>query len=81
MRFTLRFLLLATAYVSLVAAAVGTLSPVLADCLWAAMLIAGCYALVLAFVATGRRCAMAIGFVALAVVYVAWFYLLPARAQ
>jgi hypothetical protein len=80
MRFSLRRLLLAIAYVALVAAAVGTQSPALIDVLWAGSLIAGCYAIVLAFVATGRRRAMAIGFVTLAAAYAALIYLFPGRS-
>jgi hypothetical protein len=69
MRFSLRWFLFGATYVALVAAAVGTQSLSLVDFLWAVALIAGCYAVVLVFVVTGRCRAMAFGFVALAAAY------------
>ena len=79
MRYSTRWLLAVVAYVSLASAAIGTRSGILVDLLWAVSLLSLCYAALLAIAARGRRQVMALGFVALAVAYIAGLYLLPNR--
>jgi hypothetical protein len=77
MRFSLRVLLLAMAYVAIAAAAIRVGSVFLADAVWFVTLGALCYAGVVAFTGNGRRRAMAAGFVILAAAYVASIFLIP----
>jgi hypothetical protein len=66
-----------TAYVALLAAAVGVRSQELVDVVWAVTIIAIGYALVVAVVDRGKRQTMAVGFVALAAAHIICMYLAP----
>ena len=55
-----------TAYVALLAAAVGTRALIFMDLVWCVTLLAVCYAIIVGCIERGRRQAMAIGFVVLA---------------
>src|SRR5688572_14466660 len=79
MRYSLKWLLLAMAYVAIVAAAIGSRTDVLADAVWALSLMAICYAVVLACVSKNQRRAMAIGFALLASVNVMCTFSVPTR--
>jgi hypothetical protein len=72
MQFSLRWILIATAYVALAAAAFGTGEWYFADALWAASLLAAVYALLLAVFARGRRQMMAAGFALAAAGFLLW---------
>jgi hypothetical protein len=72
-------MLAATAYVALVAAAIGTRNAILSEVVWAVPLLAICYAVVVAAIHPGRRRAMAVGFVALAAIYLACVYFAPTK--
>jgi len=69
--------MIVTAYVALLAAAIGTSSAFLVDVVWVVTLVAICYAIVVAVVERGKRQAMAVGFVALAAVHIVCIYLMP----
>jgi hypothetical protein len=77
MRYSLRWLLLAMAYVALVAGAIRSGSFLLADVVWAVTLCAVCYTAVVACIANEKVRAMAIGFVVLAAVYIGCAFLVP----
>jgi hypothetical protein len=80
MRFSLKWLLLGTAYVALVAASIGSGNWLLADAVWAVTLCILCYAIVTACFATERqRRSAALGFVILAVGYVVCGYMSAGR--
>jgi hypothetical protein len=79
MRYSIRWMLGAMAYVALIAAAISTASEFLADIVWAVSLVALGYGIVVASVAHGKRRAMAIGFVALSITNVVGLYLKPYR--
>jgi hypothetical protein len=79
MRFSIRWLLAGVAYVALVTAAVAAGSSVLVDVVWGVTLVAVCYAVVVACVGRGRRQAIAIGFVIMAMLHILGMYLLPSR--
>ncbi len=64
MRYSLRWLLLAMAYVALVAAAIGAIGSMFVDILWIVWIVSLCYAFVAMCVGKDRRRAMAVGFVA-----------------
>jgi hypothetical protein len=63
-------MLVVMAYVALVAAAYATWNDLLRELLWAVVLIAICYATVIACVGRGRRQALAAGFVAMSIIQV-----------
>ena len=77
MRFSMRWMFAVTAYVALLAAAVGVRNQVLVDVVWGVTIIAIGYALVVAVVDRGKRQAMGVGFVALAAAHVICMYLAP----
>jgi hypothetical protein len=79
MRFSLRGLLLATAYVALVAGAIGSRSALLADAVWLVSIAVTFYAGVVAGASTGVRRATAIGFVVWFAAYFAGLYFIPNR--
>jgi hypothetical protein len=77
MRYSLRWLLLAMAYVALVAAAIGATGSMFVDILWIVWIVSLCYAFVVMCVGKDRRRAMAVGFVALSAAHAACIYLFP----
>ena len=79
MRFSIRWLLAATAYVALATAAIATGNVLLTDVVWAVTLLAVCFAIVVVCVARRQRQAMALGFVVLATAHLAGLYLMPNR--
>jgi hypothetical protein len=79
MRFSIKWLLGATAYVALVAAAIGSDSTLLADAAWAATFFAFTYAVVVASVSKGKRRALAIGFIVVAAGNFAILHVAPYR--
>src|ERR671918_95405 len=81
MRFSLRWLLAATAYVALFSAAIATRNELLADLLWAVSMLAWIYAGVVACIARQQRQAIAIGFVLAATMYAIGLYLIPGRVS
>jgi hypothetical protein len=80
MQFSIRWMLAGTAFVALVTAAIATQSYLLVDLLWAVILLAVVYAIVLAWNPSRKRQAIAIGFVAVAVTHAACLYFLPSHA-
>jgi hypothetical protein len=85
MRFSIKWLLAAMAYVALVAAAAKAEYGVLADAPWAVLLLCFCYSLILVGVTFGERHARAVGFTVacaahFAVVYAAIDHTLAAHA-
>jgi hypothetical protein len=79
MRFSIRWLLLVVAYVSLASAAIATQSYRLADLVWALTLIVISYVGLLAFVATGKRQVVALGFVVVAFIHIVGLLVLPSQ--
>jgi hypothetical protein len=80
MRYNLRIVLAAMAFIALAAAAIGTDSYLLADMTVGATVLMWCYALVVALAAgPGRRRGVAWGFVILFAVHAAGVYLVPNR--
>jgi hypothetical protein len=77
MRFSLRWLLLATAYVALVAAALRIGTVEFAHSVWVVSFLALCYAVVIACNPKSRRQAAAIGFVTLATIHIACLLIDP----
>jgi hypothetical protein len=77
MRFSIRWLLVITAYVALLAATIGTQSRFLVDLVWIVTLSAFCYMVVAACIERGKRQAMAIGFVVMAATHVVGLYSVP----
>jgi hypothetical protein len=80
MRFSIRWMLGAVAFVALVTAAIVSQSYLLVDLAWAVILLAVVYAIVLACNPNKQRQAIAIGFVCVAVMHAACLYLLPSHA-
>ena len=75
MRFSLRWLLIGTAYFALVAAASVAGKAWLIDVVWSVAVLALCYAIVVTLISTGRRRAIAVGFVVFATAYlVGWLF-------
>jgi hypothetical protein len=79
MRFSIRWLLAAMAYVAIAITAIATASDLLADLVWGISWLALCFAIVVACLGRRRQQAMAIGFVALAVANIVSLYLVPNR--
>ncbi len=77
MRFSLKLALAAMAYVALAAAAISQRSTIGRDALWAVTVLAFAYAAVVSFIATGKRQALALGFLVLTAIYVVGLYLQP----
>lgn len=77
MRFSMRWLMLVTAYVAFVAAAIGTRTLIIWDLVWCVTLTAMCYAIVVAVIDRGRRQAMALGFLAFSVIHVVVSFMHP----
>src|SRR4051794_20671011 len=77
MRFSLRWLLAATAYVAVLIGAIGTQSYLLTDLLWYVALFAFCYATIVTVVSQGKRRAMAIGFLVLSSSHLICSYSVP----
>jgi hypothetical protein len=80
MRFSIRWMLAGTAFVALVTAAIASQSNLLVDLVWAVVLLAVVYAMVLACSPDKQRQAIAIGFVSVAVMYAACLYFFPSHA-
>lgn len=74
MRFSLKWILVAVAYVAVAAAAFSQTTWVYADLLWAASLLAVVYAALIAAFARGRRQMTAAGFVAASVCFAVCLY-------
>jgi hypothetical protein len=81
MRFSLRWLLVATTCVAIITAAIATQNELLADLLWVVSMMAMIYAGVVACIARQQRQAMAIGFVLAATMYIVGLYLFPERVS
>ena len=79
MRFSIRWLLVATAYVALVTAAIASGRELLADAVWAASIFAVCYATAVACSAGPRPRAIAAGFVVLAVANMLGIHSTPSK--
>jgi hypothetical protein len=79
MRFSLRWLMTATAYVALIIAAIAGQSYVLADVAWAISLLALCLAILIVCFARKQRQVLATGFVLLASVHIVGQFLVPSR--
>ena len=79
MQFSLRLVLLLTAYVALVVAAFASGSIWTADLVWVATVLAIAYTSVVAFVSRGKRQAMALGFVILSLACITSLRLEPSR--
>lgn len=77
MRFSIRWLMAATAYAALLAAAIGTGSALLVSLVWAVPILSFCYAVIVSCVDRGRRQAMAIGFAVVSAAHVGCIYLAP----
>jgi hypothetical protein len=80
MRFSIRWMLAAVTFVALVTAAIASQSYLLVDLVWAVVLLAVVYAIVLAWSPNKQRQAIAIGFVSVAVMHAACLYFLPSHA-
>jgi hypothetical protein len=80
MQFSIRWMLAGTAFVALVTAAIATQSYLLVDLVWAVVLLAVVYAIVLAWNPIKTRQAIAIGFVTVAIMHAACLYFLPSHA-
>jgi hypothetical protein len=79
MRFSIRSLFAATAYLALATAAIATGSELLADLIWAISILTICFAFVLACIARKQKQAIALGFALLASAHVVGLYWFPAR--
>lgn len=79
MRFSTRFLFAVIAYSALVIGAIAVRSDRLADVVWVVSLLAMCFAVVVAGVASELRRAMALGFVTLALAHLVGLYIIPDR--
>jgi hypothetical protein len=79
MRFSLRWLLAATAYGAVAITAIASKSNVLADIVWGASWLALSFAVVVACLGRQRQQAAALGFLTLAAAHVAGLYLIPDR--
>jgi hypothetical protein len=79
MQYSLRWLLVAMAYVALVAGAIVSRNYFMSDAVWAVTFAVICYSIVTAVMAQGRRRAMALGFAILAAGNVACLYTAQSR--
>jgi hypothetical protein len=79
MRFSLRWLLVGVAFIAVAAAAIGTNNRLLADLTWAAVMMAICYAAVVACTSKGMPKAIAVGFLVLAIANLVAMHLTPSK--